>query len=274
MATFVTENISPAKAQEYLRTSLGNRPISKVYVRSYADTMRKGGWMLNGIPIIFDVNGHLMDGHHRLLAIIEANIPVRMDVCRGVSSDVFTTFDTGRHRNVGQILAMQGVKNYVVVGSIISANETLIRSGRLIGNNTWDGNSRRTLSDLYELYTRDREGYERVGSYMTGLKSKCRVLPMSWEGGFFYYLTHTGGYQESEVRPFFDCLHDLDSTSVKPAALLRKAIAKEAMEGRKMMPETQWAFLVKAWNAYITNADIKILRYQNAEALPSLILKE
>ena len=270
----VTENITPAKAQEYLRTSLGNRPISKVYVRSYADTMRRGGWMLNGVPIIFDNNGHLQDGHHRLLAVIEAGIPVRFDVRRGAPAEAFTTYDTGRHRNISQILAMQGVKNYVTVGAIVSANETLIRSGRLIANNVMEGSTKRTLADTYELYCRDRDGYDKVGSYMTALQSKCRILPKSWEGGLFYYLTHTGGYTEERVRPFFDCLHDLDSNAIKPAALLRKAIAKEAMEGRKMQPETQWAFLVKAWNAYITGVDIKILRYQNVESLPSLILNE
>lgn len=271
----VTENITPAKAQEYLRTSLGNRPISKVYVRSYADTMRKGGWMLNGVPIIFDIDGHLLDGHHRLLAVIEAGIPVRFDVSRGAPAEAFTTYDTGRHRTVGQILAMQGVKNYVLVGAIVSANETLIRNGRLFGNNNHENNgAKRTLNDTYELYSRDCEGYEKVGSYITALRSRCKILPVSWEGGLFYYLTHTGGYREESVRPFFDCLHDLDSNAIKSAALLRKAIAKEAMEGRKMQPETQWAFLVKAWNAYITGADIKILRYQNVENLPSLILNE
>lgn len=99
---YVTENITPAKAQEYLNSSQGNRPISKVTVRSYADTMKKGKWMMNGVPVVFDVDGHLLDGHHRLEAITLAGIPVKMDVCRGVSPDAFTTFDCGRHRNVGR----------------------------------------------------------------------------------------------------------------------------------------------------------------------------
>lgn len=191
----VTENITPAKAQEYLRTSRGNRPISKVYVRSYADTMKKGGWMLNGVPIIFDTDGHLVDGHHRLLAVIEAGIPVRFDVVRGAPSEAFTTYDTGRHRTVGQILAMQGVKHYNMVGSIVNANEALIRYGRLVANNAIAGEMRRTLSDSYEAYCRDREGYDETAAYICQLQDKCRIITASWAGGLFYFLTHTGGLQ-------------------------------------------------------------------------------
>lgn len=268
----VTENITPAKAQEYLRTSIGNRPISKVYVRSYADTMRKGAWMLNGVPIIFDNEGHLLDGHHRLYAVIEANIPVRFDVSRGAPSEAFTTYDCGRHRNVGQVLAMQGVKNYNLVGAIVNSNETLLQYGRLTGNNG-NANNKRTLADSYDSYSKDPEGYGKVASYIVGLESRCRVLNGSWAGGLYYYLTHSGGYSEEEVKPFFDALFDLDSDSIPVVSLLRKAIAKAAIEGRKLQAETLWAYLAKSWNAYITGNSPKILRYLETEELPSLILR-
>lgn len=274
MSNNVTENITPGKAQEYLRTSAGNRPISKVYVHSYADTMKRGGWMLNGVPIIFDNEGHLLDGHHRLLAVIEAGIPVRFDVCRGVDSHAFTTYDCGRHRNIGQILAMQGVKHYNLVGSIIIANERLIRSGRLWFNNSApSGKDTKTNNDLYELYRRDPEGFQRVAEITRSWVDRCRVLVGSWAGGLFYYLTHTGGYSQDEVIPFFEALYSLDSDSKTPADLLRRVITKEAVEGRKLDAETLWAYIVKAWNGYITGDYPKILRYQNREEMPVLILR-
>jgi hypothetical protein len=36
----VIETITPAKAVEYRNSSLGNRPLSKTTVKSYADTMK------------------------------------------------------------------------------------------------------------------------------------------------------------------------------------------------------------------------------------------
>lgn len=278
MPTVVTENITPAKAREYFNTSEGNRPISKVYVNSYADTMKKGGWMLNGVPIVFDVNGHLLDGHHRLLAIEKAGIPVRFDVVRGVSPDAFATYDNGRHRTVGQLLAMQGVKHYNLIGSMVSANERLIKSGRLYENNGVkdyvNGESlKKTNADYYYAYQRDPKGFEKVAEIIVRLQGRCRIIAASWSGGLYYFLTHTGGYSEAEVYPFFDALYSLDSDAIPVVTLLRKAITKEALAGRKMKLETLWAFIVKAWNSYITGDSRKILRYQSTEDLPELIVR-
>lgn len=270
----VTENITPEKARQYLNTSTGNRPISKVYVHSYADTMKRGAWMLNGVPIIFDCEGHLQDGHHRLEAVIEAGIPVRFDVRRGVSPESFTTYDCGRHRNVGQLLAMQQIKNYNLIGSIVVANDRLINTGRLYSNNTSVSQGHaRTNTENYELYRRDPKGYERVASRIVHLQGRCRILSGSWAGGLYYYLSHAGGYTEQEVDPFFDSLFSLDSTG-GPVELLRRVLTKEAIEGRKLKSDTLWAFLVKTWNAYITGQSPRILRYQNEERMPSLILRQ
>ena len=284
MYSFVTENITPERAEAYLGTSRGNRPLSKIFVHSFADTMKKGRWMLNGVPIIFDEDGCLIDGHHRLEAVREAKIPVRFDVVRGVPSDAFTTYDVGRHRNIGQILAMQGVKNYNIVGSIIAANEALVTNGRLYGNNTvpYD-EQKRTLADFYELYRRDEAGYQEVGSYIACLRSRCRIIPTSWAGGMYYYLTHTGGYTENVVKPFFEALFTLESDAIPCVSTLRKVITKEAVEGRKLQHDVLWAYIVKSWNAYITNTPLKSLRFRfkdetangglPPEEMPTLILK-
>ena len=279
MSSVVTENITPAKAREYLNTSTGNRPLSKVFILSYADTMKKGAWLLNGVPIIFDVNGHLLDGHHRLQAVITAGIPVRFDVMRGAPAEAFSTYDNGRHRTVGQLLAMQGVKHYNLIGSIVNANQRLIKSGRLWENNSVDSGPhckepKRTNDDNYQLYRKDPKGYDKVAETIVRLQSKCRIISASWAGGLYYYLTHTGCYSEEEVNPFFEALYTLDSDAIPAVTLLRKAITKEALSGRKMKAETLWAFLVKAWNTYISGEDRKILRYQSSESLPELILNK
>ena len=273
---YVTENITPAKAAEYLMTSDGNRPISKVYVQSYADTMKAGKWLLNGVPIIFDNEGHLLDGHHRLQAVLAAGIPVRFDVCRGASTDAFTTYDCGRHRAIGQLLAMQGVKNYNLVGAIIVANDRIVKKGRLYENNgssiSWS--KRNSNTERYELYRRDPEGFEETASFIKGLIQRARILTGSWAGGLCYYLTHTGGYTKEEVYPFFDALFSLETTNIPVANLLRKTLLDVAVSGKKLKSEILWIYLVKSWNSYILGNAPKILRYTpDREEKTKLILK-
>ena len=55
-------------------------------VNEYIAQMRKGLWVLNGETVCFDANGALMDGHHRLLAIIESGITIEVLVVRGVAA--------------------------------------------------------------------------------------------------------------------------------------------------------------------------------------------
>ena len=273
---FVTENITPAKAQEYLNTSMGNRPISKPTVHSYAHTMKQGGWMLNGVPIVFDTEGHLLDGHHRLEAITMAGIPVKMDVCRGVAAEAFTTYDCGRHRTLGQILAMQHVKHYNGVGSIVACNETLVHTGRIHANNArvagWDSR-KRTNAEGYEIYARDPKGYNKAAEEAVRLVRTARILKVSWVGGLIYYLTHTGGYDHDFVVTFFENLCSLDDGDIQSANLLRKRILREKLNNTMLTTSQLFAFICIAWNAYVTGKDLKTIRFKDKiEEYPHLIL--
>lgn len=272
---YFTEDINPEKARRYLRTSSGNRNISRPVVSSYAKTMKKGDWLLNGVCIIFDRDGHLIDGHHRLHAVIEAGIPVRFDVCRGADPEAFTTYDCGRHRTLGQLLSIQGTKHYNMVGSIVMANDALIRYKRLGANNAARvGKNKMSNADRYELYRKDPEGFDAVAVIITRLQSRCRIMTASWAGGIYYYLTHTGGYTDAEVLPFLDAVFSVDSTSIPVADMLRKAITKAAISGRKLQTELLWALTAKAWNYYASGVTPKILRWSGSkEAIPVLKTK-
>lgn len=270
---YTTETITPEKAMTYLKTSEGNRPISDVYVKSYADTMRKGKWLLNGMCIIFDENGHLIDGNHRLHAVIEAGIPVRFDVCRGASKDSFVTYDCGRHRTIGQILAMQGVKHYNMVGSIVSANAMIETRGRLQGNTAIGGHvgrGRDTNSAKYDSYSKDPEGYNAAAIVIVRLQSRCRILPASWAGGIYYYLTHKGGWKENVVLAFFEALYTLDTSNIEVVNNLRKRIIDMNMNGRKMSPELLWAYIAKTWNFYVNGRVARLSYDADKETLPFL----
>lgn len=274
---FVTENITPIKAQEYLKTSLGNRPISKPTVQSYADTMKKGGWMMNGVAIIFDVEGHLIDGHHRMHAVILAGIPVKMEVCRGVPSEAFTTYDCGRRRNLGQLLAMQKVKNYNLVASIVSVNYTLVRTGKIWSNNNTDnGKKTRTNEENYELFQRDPQGFINAGEDAMSVINKVRgMLSGSWIGGLIYYLTHTGGYEKEYVIHFFENVCSYDDGDIQPANVLRKRILDNKIRNVSLLTSQLFAFIVISWNAYVQNRTLSFLRYNpDKEEFPQLILKE
>jgi len=63
--------ITPTKAAEYLEANTSNRPLSSATVKSFAEAMSRGDWMVTHQGIAFSAAGVLVDGQHRLAAIVE-----------------------------------------------------------------------------------------------------------------------------------------------------------------------------------------------------------
>lgn len=109
MISMMVERISPTIAKEYLLSNRNNyRKLSRPVVNRYAEDMKAGRWELNGEPIVFDENGVLKNGQHRLAAIITAGVTVDIAVVRGVSESV-TAYDINSVRTVMQISNANGL---------------------------------------------------------------------------------------------------------------------------------------------------------------------
>jgi hypothetical protein len=82
------EIISPAEAQAYLDNNAKHRPIKEKKVLEYMGEMRDGHWRLNGKTICFDRNGRLLNGQHRLSAVVRSGVPLTTVVVRGLDPDL------------------------------------------------------------------------------------------------------------------------------------------------------------------------------------------
>lgn len=106
--------VNPAKAREWLGKMGKNRNVSWSHVRKLAQMMSNGRWVFNGQAVIFSETGELLDGQHRLQAIIMSGVEIPMQITYGVSDHrAFGTYDvTIRKRDVPQIVQMDlGIKN-------------------------------------------------------------------------------------------------------------------------------------------------------------------
>lgn len=103
------ETITPTIAEAYLAANYArNRNIKKGVVKSYASDMSSGRWMLTGQGIQFDTDGVLIDGQHRLNAVILSGASVPMMVLRGVPKESFDHVDVGISRSVQDVLQSRG----------------------------------------------------------------------------------------------------------------------------------------------------------------------
>ncbi len=109
--------VSPQMAEELLATTEHNRSVSHNRVLTFANLMRTKRWQMNGETIIVSETGKLLDGQHRMFAVIEYGASVQMLIATGAPDNSFETIDTGRARTAGDILGMEGINNPNVVAA-------------------------------------------------------------------------------------------------------------------------------------------------------------
>ncbi len=131
------EAITPRIASSYLELNHSNRPLRQAHIKSLAFDMINGDWQLTHQGIAFDTTGRLIDGQHRLHAIIEAGVPIQILVTRGCSASSFSIIDRGANRRPSDILGWPTKITEVITLAIRIAygtNPTLSRIRKMEGS--------------------------------------------------------------------------------------------------------------------------------------------
>jgi len=116
--------ITPDDAKVLLQTNVNNRNLSRRRVEMYANDIKRGMWKLTGDSIKLAKNPktgevRLIDGQHRLHAIVSANVAVQTVVATGLDEDAFSVIDRGKTRTYNDVLNMSKIKNANTVASFI-----------------------------------------------------------------------------------------------------------------------------------------------------------
>lgn len=104
--------ISPELASMWLSRSKGNprwetgKVVDNNRVNKIATDIKSGKWIPGNNSIAFDSNGILVDGHHRLSAVVRANSPVWSIVVTGIEENGLKHIDENRSRTVAQRLGV------------------------------------------------------------------------------------------------------------------------------------------------------------------------
>lgn len=116
LITSRVQRITPAIAAEMLKKNyMLNRHVRSTHVAALATIMRNGGWMLTPQGISFDTGGALIDGQHRLHAVIHAGVSVDMMVFDGVEPEAYAAFDDHAKRTFADALGTERRAQEIVV---------------------------------------------------------------------------------------------------------------------------------------------------------------
>lgn len=125
--------VTPDQASQWLSKTAKNRKISQRRVGLYAAAMKRGDWMLTNQGIAIDEFGALIDGQHRLRAVVESQTPVELLVIHAAPNRSQLVLDQGLkrqpHDQVGlregwEVTPLHMAVAKSMVGSVGGAGET------------------------------------------------------------------------------------------------------------------------------------------------------
>lgn len=100
-----SKRITPEMACKMLEANKTNRDLSWKTVQLYAQDMKRGAWRKTHEAIALNSKGEIMDGQHRLWAIIESGYAQTFYVAtyEGEDSALMMPFDMGKSRSTSDI---------------------------------------------------------------------------------------------------------------------------------------------------------------------------
>lgn len=110
--------ITPAIAKQFLMSNNINRPLREFEIKGLENIIRSGKWIPQTDVIAFDNTGMLINGQHRLHAIIRANKAVECTIGYNYSPSAFAVIDNGLSRSAGDVVFSRGISNQYAMAAI------------------------------------------------------------------------------------------------------------------------------------------------------------
>lgn len=250
--------VTPYMAEEWLGRNAHNRNISERYVEELKQAILRDEWVYNGDAIRFDTEGNLLDGQHRLWAVVFAERPVDVLVVENLPRDTVLTIDVGRKRNLASHLKMAGYANPVLLAAMINMKWRLDR-GLVRSNQT------PTFPEALRVLEENKtlvDATPMVSKYRQRLKGSSSAVGMC-----FYEFSQRDA--DAAVDFFEGMITGENLPADDPRYVFRRYVEKNN-PGTVMFT----ALLIKAWNAYMEGSVISHLVWRpvgrTAESFPEI----
>ncbi len=263
------QTITPKKAAEYLQRNTANRPLSQRTVRDFAQAMRRGEWRVTHQGIAFDTTGALVDGQHRLAAIVEADLPVELTVFSEVPVGAFDVLDTGKRRNAADVLAIEGEKSAVMLAAMVRTVWLYENRPEMSWSGGDAGMSNHQVVETLERHPKLRD-YVGVGEQIATATGMIK----SAAGAASYLVSQASS---RDLTPWFEgIIEGAGLVKGDPRLLFRRVMfahtrkqAGQVMRRRETREHV--TLYLKAFNAWATDTPLTQLKYTPREPVPPVM---
>lgn len=235
------ELVDPARADELLAHNTRNRLLHAGAVEAYGRSMVDGEWAFAGDPIRVADDGTLLDGQHRLNAIVKSGQPQWMIIIHGLPLATQAKIDVGRKRDVAQQLAMQGIPNASAVAATARLYMTWMHWIRHRTAVQW-------TNPQVTAFAMDRIDYIHPATHAA--QSARRELPVSGPAVASAYMRAAEITDVFRANEWFERLATGTDLSIgDPIHSLRRSLLLDKDNKGAIRGHFQLYKIVRAWNA-------------------------
>lgn len=245
--------MTPDLAAGYLEMNSANRPLNVKHVEWLASIMRRGEWAFNGDSIRINKSGKLMDGQHRLSAIISCGIPQRVVVTTGIDDEAFLTIDCGRNRGASDALAIEGFK---CTTALASAARFLMNIQKGFSMHGKEQAKKYTNAEILSVikahphlqasaqYGQSKKARKYMGS---ALLSFCHYWFTQYD-----FIAGTSFFSQFESGEY--------SYKHSPVSALKEKLMDNAINSKKLDRDDKAAYVFLAFNKYMLGSQVRVLK--------------
>ncbi len=240
--------VTPELAALWLQRNSGNRKIKQAMVNQFARDMAMEHWSFTGETIKFSVTGRLIDGQHRLLAVVKSGATIKVLVVVGVPDESQAMMDAGAKRSASDALEFKGEVNTTCLASTVRFAITLERKAVKHKNGI-------STAEIMEWLAHHPDIRRYVGKAQRNA-SKVDLRPSV----FAYALWRVAAIDEDQAQEFFTDIVEMRSSGTGDPVntlLQRMRMARRARESVSSAAQLGWIF--RAWNARRAGVPLKRL---------------
>jgi hypothetical protein len=244
------KEITPGLAAAMLEKNKNNRPLKSKTIDRLSTAITRGEWKINGETIVFDTEGFLMDGQHRLNAIIKAGRSVHAIIIYGIRNDGFDTIDTGRIRSSGDVLAIKGETHVNSLGATLKHVYQYYNFKNIAGC--------AEMAPTHVQLEKELENHPCVrDSVLLASKGLGSGFPITSAVSFAHYVFARLNLMEANV--FMDKLiYGLDLHGGEPVVPLRNRLMSR---NERLTAREKIALMIKAWNHTRRGRSVKQVKW-------------
>lgn len=247
-----------------------NRPVSKLQVAAFAAAMLRGEWILTHQGVAIDADGTLVDGQHRLLAVLQAaqtneDIQVPLTITEDVDPEVFDVIDTGRARSGKDVLALKGEKDTMHLNSALRH----LYLYRNVEHYLW---SRTRVTNPQILETLEEN--PSIRDELALAKALQAIGMIATAGAVGLYVCRDA--YSDRMEEYVDGLrHGVALELGDPRLALRNTLIRQknlnnsAAGGRRSATKVHLAMFIKGWNDFVNGRKREMIAWRFNEEYPT-----